>query len=234
MRNSKSLARRRSRFASSRSSLICGWCVDGTVAANTKPYEYFIVLYFGHGRKSEKAQITQNCTQIKQCGLVPTGQYRGQETNRCNSFAVRLFDSRRTGLSIASTLRPDICLSSFCQISDNCRASRRLTDFAALTKRLKRARRAQEAFSPPAHGRIIFISISPLVLVRPDQSAQLCDCLSQTLSGQACQQLRHAGRGGFLEVETHLAQRSQRIVLMLGTRNRFPLNAGARSLPISL
>src|SRR5262245_12532211 len=40
-------------FASSRSSRNCGWCMDGTVAANAKSYKYFIVLYFWHALERE-------------------------------------------------------------------------------------------------------------------------------------------------------------------------------------
>jgi hypothetical protein len=72
------------------------------VAVNTKPYEYFIVLYFGHALelrlKSENAQTVRKLHYQMKYGLAPNGpisQLRERITR--NSFAVRLLALRFTG-----------------------------------------------------------------------------------------------------------------------------------------
>ncbi len=90
-RNPKSLARHQSRFAFSRSDPNCGWSVDGTVAANTKSYENFIVLHFWHALELRK------CRTAKSTHRIGWGRHQRQNIagRERNAFAVWLWHPPR-------------------------------------------------------------------------------------------------------------------------------------------
>jgi len=54
----------------------CGWSVDGTVAVHTKPYEYFIVLYFWHALELRKHDCESDTHQRLTTRAGAHDQYR--------------------------------------------------------------------------------------------------------------------------------------------------------------
>src|SRR6267378_6911318 len=101
MRNSEN----RSRFAFSRSGANCGWSVDGTVAVNTKPYEYFIVLYFWHALELRKHDCESDTHQRLTTRAGAHDQYRCRREPITPIPRGTVVISGRAGSSISLRLR---------------------------------------------------------------------------------------------------------------------------------
>ena len=117
----------------------CGWSVDGTVAANTKSYEYFIVLYFWHALELRKCRLRNRYPSDRRCGAGASGKQRRQRTNHVQFLRGTVVRLRPRG----ARLYPQGCSVDLADpfivvrfASRHCPRIGRSTDFAVLTERL--------------------------------------------------------------------------------------------------